>query len=149
MHFKTASKTYGFPRSTLQDKVKGKIPMDKKSGPEIILTKEEESHLVNWLLHIASRGFPGTKDQLLDSVQILVKNLQRLNNFTDGRPGKRWYKGFMARHTELPTRVSQNLCSSRANQTETRIRQWFSEVETYLKSTNNLEFLTVTKRLSI
>lgn len=33
--------------------------------------------------------FPITKLQLIDSVQILVKNFNRENNFNNGRPGKK------------------------------------------------------------
>lgn len=134
-----ASKAFGVPRATLQDKLKGRTPIGKKSGPETVLTKEEETILVNWLLHIGKCGFPGTKEQLLDSVKILVKNLERPNSFTDGRPGRRWYEGFMKRHPELSKRIPQNLTSSRANLTENRIRQWFDEVGTYLKDTNHFE----------
>ncbi|KAJ8951194.1 hypothetical protein NQ314_007708 [Rhamnusium bicolor] len=91
--------------------------------------------------------FPGIKNQLLDGVEILVKNLERQNNFTEGRLGRRWYEGFMNRHPELTKRISQNLISSRANLTESRIRQWFAEVETYLQSTNNFEITSDPSRV--
>ncbi|KAJ8965660.1 hypothetical protein NQ314_003977 [Rhamnusium bicolor] len=147
MPFKTASKKYGIPRSTLQDKVKGRTQIEKKSGPETVLTKDEEQLLVNSLFHIASCGFPGTKDQLLDNVELLVKNLERPNKFTDGRPGLKWYEGFLARHPELTKRVSQNLTSSRANLSETRIRQWFAEVETYLRGAGYFELTSEPNRV--
>ncbi|KAH1012792.1 hypothetical protein HUJ05_011887 [Dendroctonus ponderosae] len=142
MPFKTASKTYGIRRATLQDKNHN----GKKSGPETVLT-EEETLLENWLIHIARCGFPGTKNQLLDSVQILVKNVQRPNNFASGRPGRRWYEGFMARHPRLAQRVSQHLSSGRSNLTENRIRQWFNEVGTYLDSINSFQITSDPSRV--
>lgn len=38
--FKTASKKYRIPRETLQDKVKCRTSLEKKSSPETILTRE-------------------------------------------------------------------------------------------------------------
>ncbi|XP_072384688.1 uncharacterized protein [Diabrotica undecimpunctata] len=136
MPFKTASKLYKVPRSTLQDKVKGRTSLEKKSGPGTNLT-EEENLLVAWLFRIAACGFPATKTQLLDSVQLLLKELNRPNNFVDGRPGRKWYELFLKRHPKLSTRISQNLTCARNTITENRIRQWFIEVGTFLESTNN------------
>lgn len=97
------------PRSTLQDKVKGRTTIEKKCGPETILTQEEENLLLAWLFRIAACEFPATKTMLFDSVQLLVKELNRPNNFTDGRPGRKWYELFLKRHQELAPRISQNL----------------------------------------
>ena len=44
------------------------------------------------MLQLADKGFPVTKTQLLDSVEILIKQLKRPNNFTDGRPGTLFFK---------------------------------------------------------
>ncbi|XP_030758772.1 uncharacterized protein LOC115884355 [Sitophilus oryzae] len=118
MPFKAASKLFKVPRSTLQDKVKGRTALEKKCGPETILTKEEENVLVAWLFRIAACGFPATKTMLLDSVQLLVKELNRPNNFTDNRPGRKWYELFLRRHQELAPRISQNLSSARNSLTE-------------------------------
>ena len=41
----TAAKAYGVPRSTLQLKLSGKSPLERKIGPETYLTREEE-----WIL---------------------------------------------------------------------------------------------------
>lgn len=113
-----ASREFKVPRTTILGKVQGKVPIGRKIGPDTILTKEEENLLVKWIFHIANCGFPTTRLQLIDSVQLLIKNLKRPNTFTNGRPGRHWYESFLKRHPEVSVRVSQNLTSSRACVTE-------------------------------
>lgn len=117
-----AAKTFNVPRTTLSDKIKGKSPLARKMGPESILSKEEEVLLVKWMFHIADHGFPITKVQLLDSVQILIKNLKKPNPFTKGRPGRHWYEAFMKRHPQVSERTAQNLTSSRVQKYRSSLR---------------------------
>lgn len=147
MPISTASKLYNVPRITLMYKHKGKSPIERKMGPETILTKEEERQLVRWIFHVGDSGFPVTKVQLLDSVQVLLKNLKRTNCFNHGRPGRHWYESFLKRHPNIATRVSQNLTHSRATVTEEKIRKWFSEVKTYLTENNLLNILEEPQRV--
>jgi hypothetical protein len=42
-------------------------------------------------------GFSVSKDQLLDSDSLLVKNLGRSNHFTNGKPGRHSYELFSKR----------------------------------------------------
>lgn len=117
----------------------GKNPIARKMGPNTILSKEEENWLVTWIIHIGNRGFPVTKDQLLDSVKMLIKKLKRESPFKDDRPGRHWYEAFLKRHPQLSLRTPQNLTKSRASVTEAKIRSWFQEVKTYLKDSNCLD----------
>lgn len=61
----------------------------EKNGPCSILTKEEEQNL--WITLLSERGFPVTKNLLLDSVHLLLKTVKRENPFTNGRPGRHWF----------------------------------------------------------
>ncbi|KAI4469802.1 tc5 transposase dna-binding domain [Holotrichia oblita] len=131
-----ASKEYKIPRITLLYKVKGKYDVECRMGPETTLTWDEEKLLVKWLLTIASLGFPATKLQLLDSVQLLVEKLNRANKFKNNRPGNKWYKSFLKRHPELSERVTQNLTKGRSEVTEQKLRGWFDEIQQYFTSKN-------------
>ncbi|XP_046145944.1 MFS-type transporter clz9-like [Osmia bicornis bicornis] len=95
--------------------------------------------LVDWILSIANKGFPFTKDVLLDSVQLLIKKMNRQNPFTNGRPGRHWFEAFMKRHPQLSLRTPQNLCERRGQVSEGKIREWFKQIEDYLKSNNLLD----------
>ncbi|KAG5887950.1 hypothetical protein JTB14_037343 [Gonioctena quinquepunctata] len=120
----TASKTFCVPKTTLLYKSTGVYPIERKIGPETVLSTEA----VRWILHVGNVGFPVTKTQLLDSVEMLVKKLKRTNRFTNGRPGRHWYEAFLRRHPEVSLRTSQNLTHSRASISEQKIRQWFSDI---------------------
>ena len=51
---------------------------------------------------MSERGFPVTKEQLLDSVQLLIKQLQKEDPFMNNRSGCHWYELFI-RQLELCT----------------------------------------------
>uniref|UniRef100_A0A1Y1NE15 HTH CENPB-type domain-containing protein n=1 Tax=Photinus pyralis TaxID=7054 RepID=A0A1Y1NE15_PHOPY len=126
-----ASKKYSIPKTTLIYKFTEKTPLTRKMGPETILTLDEEKTLVKWLFHLQNRGFPASKSCLLDSVQILIKDLKRKTPFTNDRPGRKWYEAFMRRNPELSVRVSQNLTNARSSVTKDKLQSWFLEVENY------------------
>lgn len=132
----TASKEYRVPRTTLIGKIKGKYPEDCRNGAPTILTVEEENLLINWIINLGKMGFPVSKTQLLDSVALLVKKLNRPNNFTDGRPGRHWFDGFLKRHPNITQRLTQNITSSRAAVTKTKIQFWFEEISEYFRTSN-------------
>lgn len=77
---------------------------------------------------MSDHGFPITKNQLLDSVQLILKAMDKSTPFIDNRPGRHWYDGFKSRHSELCQRMSQNLLNSRAAVSEEKIRGWFSQL---------------------
>ena len=124
----TAAKTFMVPRSTLNDKIHGRVPLERKMGPETVLTKEEELNLVKWILELSKRGYPVSRDQLLDSVAKLVSTLKRPNKFSNGRPGNKRYFSFLKRPPQISRRTCQNLTKSRADVTEIDLREWFQEV---------------------
>lgn len=54
MSIRKAAEEHGVPRSTLHDKVSGKVALKARSGTKKHLTDEEEAHLVDFLLGCAS-----------------------------------------------------------------------------------------------
>ena len=110
-----------------------KSPMERKMGPQTILSYEEEIVITNWVLKMAEAGFPVTVKQLQDSEQRLMTDLRRDNPFADNRPGRTWIQGFLKRNGNISKRISQNLIVSRASVTQDNILEWFMEVEKYLK----------------
>ncbi|KAF2904429.1 hypothetical protein ILUMI_01744 [Ignelater luminosus] len=84
-------------------------------GAPTILTQAEEQHLVHWLLNISDAGFPATRTQLFNYVQILVKKLKRPNSFKNV-------------HRDV------NGLTARSQLTEEKIRSWFHEIRSYIDS---------------
>lgn len=134
----SAAKKYGVPRITLRNKITGKSPAICSMGPPSVLNNNEEAILVQWLFAMSDRHCPVAKEQLLDSVQLIIKSDGRETPFTDGRPGRKWYQAFLKRHPEVSERLSQNLTSSREAVTQDQICKWFSEIQRYFEE-NNLE----------
>ncbi|KAJ4449227.1 hypothetical protein ANN_00624 [Periplaneta americana] len=60
---------------TLSNKVKGKVPMTRKLGPQTILSKEEESLLASWIHAYAKKGFPVKRQTLIETVADVVKKM--------------------------------------------------------------------------
>ncbi|CAH1993567.1 unnamed protein product [Acanthoscelides obtectus] len=64
LNISQASKKYGIPKSTLSNKLRGKVPAVRKMGPTTILTMEEEANLEKWILSKAMLGFPMHPDEV-------------------------------------------------------------------------------------
>lgn len=116
-------------------------------GPESVLKKNKKAILVQWVFAMAKAGFPHSLQQLLDSVQHLLKELKRKTPFADGRPGRSWYSGFTTRNPNVSARIAQNLTQSRAAVSKERLLNWFDEVQSYLNNTNQLEILEDPSRI--
>ena len=108
---RTAAKKYGVPRNTLKYKVEGKSTMERKMGPQTVLSYGEEKVIPNWVLKMAEAGFPVTVKQLHGSVQRLMTDLRRDNPFADNHPGRTWIQGFLRRNGNISKRISIKLNS--------------------------------------
>lgn len=74
---------------------------------ETVVKQEEESLLVKWMFHKAKCGLPIIKEALLESVQMLLRQMDRVKPFTNRKPGRAWYELFLKRHSEILQRVTQ------------------------------------------
>ena len=69
LSIREAANKWGVTKSTLHERLQGKVGVDRRPGPPSILTKEEEHRIAVWLLEMADRGFGVSKDDLLDTVK--------------------------------------------------------------------------------
>lgn len=105
-------------------------------GPPTILTRAEESKLEDWCLALSKCGFPIKREELLNAVQKIILGDGRSTPFVNGRPSRKWFDLFMKRHPQLVERIPENLTKGRALVTERTIRNWFDNLESYLKEIN-------------
>ena len=56
-----AAEKCGVPKSTLHDRVSGKIQQGKKSGPDSYLMMEGEEKLASFVVKCAKIGYPHTQ----------------------------------------------------------------------------------------
>lgn len=143
----SVSKQFNVPRSTLVNKIKGKSPVGRRMGPAPIFGDKGEEMLVNWIKGLAVRGFPIWKEDLVCSVEQIIKDLKLPNNFTNNRPGRKWLFLFFKRHPECAMRTVEKLSRIRAEVTEEKVRNWFNEVTEYLEVENLLHVMTDSSRI--
>ena len=60
----SAARMYGVPRTTLIDRLQGRVRMGAKWGKDTALPPELEIVLVDYLKYMSQRGFPLTKIQV-------------------------------------------------------------------------------------
>ena len=113
---RTAAIKFDVPRSTLHDRVTGKVKMGARRGPPSYLTIEEEDELTNFLIRCAEIGYAHSLPQVLSLVQNIVnaKGIQKM--VTRG-----WWQKFCERHRELCHRTAVPLSVARAMATDLNV----------------------------
>ncbi|VEN39721.1 unnamed protein product, partial [Callosobruchus maculatus] len=142
LSIREASRKYGVPRATIQDRLHGRsIDSLKKTGPEPIMTIEGEKRIAQWIIDIAKCGFPITKEVLIDTVTKIARDSGTLGKFANDRPGIRWYKNFLKRHPEISVREAESINKTRALVTEESVRLWFRNLTSFLENINCIDIM--------
>lgn len=115
MTVSAASKQFGVPRKTLDDRVKGHVQHGSKPGIGTVLSPEEENSLTEYLLYMAKCGFPLTRTMVKAFAWAIAKRAGKGDRFNaDYGPTDHWWQLFKNRHPILTLRKSDNLERSRA-----------------------------------
>jgi hypothetical protein len=73
MSKKLAAKSYGVPKTTLLDKLSGRVPeAPTRPGKKPELTAAEETTLVNYISLMHEIGYPVTRKELLREVKKIL-----------------------------------------------------------------------------
>ena len=110
-----ASIKFNLPRTTLEDRVKGRRMHGCKPGPQTALSKSKEDSLVSYLVFMAQRGFPLTHTMVKAFVWAVAKrngNDKRFNG--ELGPSEHWWTNFKKRHPGLSLRKPDSLQRDRA-----------------------------------
>jgi len=91
-----AAEMYNVPRSTLNDRTRGKIVHGAHSGPPY-LTPSEDDELARFLIRCARIGYPRSRQQVLALVQQVMKS--------KGIQGTSWWSRYKVKHKELALRT--------------------------------------------
>lgn len=100
-----------FPLATPWDRLNQGLPSDgpnERRGRKPCLIDQDKRILSNLLLHFADNGFPLSRHNMGDAIQLYVNRLPQHHkdkiSFWDNRPGKDFLKSFLRRHLELQMR---------------------------------------------
>ena len=117
----SASEHYAIPKSTLGDRISGRVLPGSKSGPKRHLNDEEEEELVTFLRRCASVGFSKSRKELLALVQAMAEHKGAQHTVTEG-----WWNSFIKRHPNITLRAPVPLSKARARATdEEGVNQYF------------------------
>ncbi|KAL7304244.1 hypothetical protein TKK_0003438 [Trichogramma kaykai] len=129
-----AALPFNKPSATLSRKNKNPQSLEKKPGTGPVLGVETEAKIAQWIKHRAQNGFPGTKNQVLDAVDLYVKAEKLPNPFTEDRPGRHWFEAFKKHQGGLTICKAQQFSHTRAEVTQEDLEEWFVSVEKFLTS---------------
>ena len=87
MSQRAAARAFCVPKTTLADKLAGRVPDVAQSGPQTVLTSAEESVLVEYVNLMARIGFPIKRQELSSEVKKILDIDGRKNPFKDNKPG--------------------------------------------------------------
>ena len=89
-----AALEFNVPRTTLKDRISGRVIHGSNMGPKTYLTHEEEKELVDFLVNCAKMGYAKTRQDVLKIVHSAVlKKGKQLDKISPGwwnRFCKRW-----------------------------------------------------------
>ena len=103
-----AAETYGVPKSTLGDRISGRIVHGASSGASRFLTDDEEEELVAFIIGCSSICYSKTIKEILVVVQ---RTLELRGVHKDTSYG--WWESFRKRHPNLTLRVATSLSKAR------------------------------------
>ena len=103
-----ASELYHVPRSTLHERISGRVKHGVKPGPSALLTLEEEEELVGFLIKCARIGYPHTRKQVMALVQSIARGKGIETTVSEG-----WWEHFRQRHSGVSLRIAAALSVAR------------------------------------
>ena len=104
-----AAEMYNIPKSTLQDRLTGRVAFGSRSGPDCYLTDEEEKELVSFIEGCSMIGFARSKKDILGIMQQVMFRKGKKVSISDG-----WWASFKHRHPELTLRTAEPVSYVRA-----------------------------------
>jgi hypothetical protein len=106
---RAAAKAWGVPRSTLQNRIDGRLPRTIARQHQQRSSPEQEEFLVDWILDEDARAHPPSPAR----VREMATRILRLNN--DHEPlSQQWLASFLKRQPRVSSVVGQSIEASRA-----------------------------------
>ena len=111
-----AALDYSVPKSTLGDRVLGRVQPGSRSGPERLLSDTEEVELVAFVRRCSAIGYPKTRKDMIELVQRIAESRGVDRQISNG-----WWEKFCTRNPSITLRASVPLSKARAEATDSEI----------------------------
>ncbi len=115
MGINMAAIAHGVPRTTLKDRLSGRVIHGTKMGPKSYLTREEEKELVDFLVNCSKMGYGKTRAEVLRIVEAVMKKKGRL--LGDHHISQGWWCRFRERWPEISLRRGDSFSMAREKMT--------------------------------
>ena len=134
MTVRRAALVYGIPKSTLHDRVSGKVNHEARVGAPKYLTDEEEEEVVKWLEGCAQVGCAKSVKDVRAIVGAIVAKKQGVDCVVVSHG---WWDRFRQRHPHLALRAGEALAYQRAVATSPEtLKNYFDQLEEVLEQNN-------------
>ena len=107
-----AATKHGVPRSTLKDRLSGRVVHGTKPGPKPYLTATEEQELTDHLIMAADMGYGKTRQEVLSIVERHVEGKEDVSLRAD-RVTQGWWEKFLKRNPSLSLRAGDSTAGVR------------------------------------
>ena len=127
------------PKTTLKDRVAGRVQHGSNFGKSPYLTGEEEKELVDYIIVTCSNiGYPKKRGEIIG---IVRKTLLSKKKYLEMFNGKGWWQRFMERWPTLSLRKGDTLSQARANAVnDTSVHMYYSLLEKTLRDNGIFNF---------
>lgn len=127
-----AARMYNVPRSTLHDRVSGKVEHGKNPGPEPYLSAAEEKEFANFLVDVAKAGYGKTRQQVRNIAGMTARDKGKIES---SKVSHGWFRRFLQRQPHLSYRRGDPTANVRMNcLTEEAISDYFELLKAELTS---------------
>ena len=125
---RAAAQKFNVPKSTLGDRVSGRVLPGATSGPNTYLSIDEEKELVRFLCRSSAIGHGRTRQEVIAIVERVLASRGSTKKVSSG-----WWTSFVSRHPEIVLRTPATLSLSRAGASDRCVLDsYYDELESTL-----------------
>ncbi|XP_033725586.1 uncharacterized protein LOC117315461 [Pecten maximus] len=137
LSIRQAAITFGVPKSTLGDRLSGRVEEGSSPGKRPFFPLEVENEVAEKIKIAGRMGFGITRSQLCLKMARLVTAMKLKSPFRNGVPGNDWLEGFSKRHPDVSLRSPTPLNNVRARMLNLEVtRKYFHSLNQTLISLN-------------
>ena len=115
-----AALEHSVPRTTLKDRLSGRIIHGSNIGPKPYLTQDEEKELAKFLINCFKMGYGKTRGEVLKIVEAVVKKKGRKH---EGPISQGWWCCFRHRWPQLSLRRGDSFSIAHEKKNRTRTKE--------------------------
>ena len=107
LSIRKAAAEFNVPKSSLGNRISGRVEHGKQNGSETLLDPADEAALAAFhLTHVSKHGYARSKDIVMRMATNMAE--KRGKEVKKGRVSEKWWKNFLKRHPEVSKRAPQN-----------------------------------------